>query len=77
MTTPPDIDPNVIQKSNDPEVPGTAEDNSVLPFTDGDIPLCVIGIAAIGTGTLTLRAVRYHRGSAGKPDLGIAISRRA
>jgi hypothetical protein len=67
VTTPPGVDPNVIQKSNDPEVQGTADDDSVLPFTGGDILLfVVIGFAAIGAGTVTLRAVRYRRGSAGE-----------
>lgn len=63
--SPPDVQPNVIQKSDktDPGVLGTAEDNGVLPFTGGEIMLFVlIGVAAIGAGTLVLRTVASRRG---------------
>lgn len=65
---PPEVQPNVIQKNNDPDpaVLGTAED-SVLPFTGGDVMLILlIGVAAIGTGTLVLRTVRSREGSVGE-----------
>jgi hypothetical protein len=61
---PPDVSPNVLQRDNnsDPEVLGS--NDGVLPFTGGQIILfVVIGIAAIGTGTLVLRSVGSRRSS--------------
>ena len=57
---PPEVQPNVITRSNDPEVLGSTE--AVLPFTGGQVMLFVlIGVGAIGAGTLVLRSSR--RGS--------------
>jgi hypothetical protein len=61
---PPEVQPNVIQKSDktDPEVLGS--NDAVLPFTGGEILMfVVIGVAAIGAGTLVLRSVGSRRGS--------------
>ena len=62
---PPDVSPNVIQKDDgtDPGVLGS--DEGVLPFTGGQIVLfVVIGIAAIGAGTIVLRSVGSRRSPA-------------
>lgn len=54
---PPEVRPGVISRSNDPEVLGSTE--SVLPFTGGQVMLFVlIGVGAIGAGTLVLRSSR-------------------
>jgi hypothetical protein len=59
---PPEVQPNVISRTNDPEVLGT--DDAVLPFTGGQIVLFVlIGVGAVGAGTLVLRSVGSRRGS--------------
>lgn len=61
---PPEVQPNVIQKSDktDPEVLGS--NDAVLPFTGGEILMfVVIGVAAVGAGTLVLRSVSSRRGS--------------
>lgn len=58
---PPDVAPNVIQKGDktDPAVLGSTEDDGVLPFTGGQVMLfVVIGVGAIGAGTLVLRSSR-------------------
>jgi hypothetical protein len=53
---PPEVRPNVISKT-DPKVLGSTE--SVLPFTGGQVMLFVlIGVGAIGAGTLVLRSSR-------------------
>jgi hypothetical protein len=52
---PPEVLPNVITK--DPKVLGSNE--AVLPFTGGQVMLFVlIGVGAIGAGTLVLRSSR-------------------
>jgi hypothetical protein len=57
---PPEVQPNVISKTDNPEVLGSTE--SVLPFTGGQVVLFVlIGVGAIGAGMLVLRSSR--RGS--------------
>jgi len=57
---PPEVRPDVISRTGDPEVLGSTE--SVLPFTGGQVMLFVlIGVGAIGAGTLVLRSSR--RGS--------------
>jgi hypothetical protein len=59
---PPEVQPNVIQKSDktDPEV--LSSNDGVLPFTGGQVMLfVVIGVGAIGAGTFVLRSSR--RGS--------------
>ncbi len=57
---PPAVQPNTINK--DSEVLGTAEDNSVLPFTGAQMTLfVVIGFAAIGLGTTALRVAKTRR----------------
>ena len=61
---PPDVAPNVIQRDNntDPEVLGSNE--GILPFTGGQVMLFVlIGVGAIGAGTLVLRSVGSRRAS--------------
>lgn len=61
----PNVSPNVIQKEDkaDPGVLGS--NDGVLPFTGGQIVLfVVIGIAAIGAGTIVLRSVGSRRGPA-------------
>lgn len=63
---PPDVSPNVIQKDDgtDPGVLGSNEDG-VLPFTGGQIVLfVVIGLAAIGAGTIILRSAGWRRSPA-------------
>jgi hypothetical protein len=58
---PPEVRPNVIQKDKDPAVLGS-ENEGILPFTGGQIMLfVVIGIAAIGAGTIVLRSVGSRR----------------
>jgi hypothetical protein len=53
---PPEVLPNVITR--DPEVLGSTE-SAVLPFTGGQVMLFVlIGVGAIGAGTLILRSSR-------------------
>ena len=53
---PPEVQPNVITRSNDPEVLGS---ESALPFTGGQVMLFVLlGVGAIGAGTLFLRSSR-------------------
>ena len=48
---------------NEPEVLGT--NDAVLPFTGGQILLFVlIGVGAVGAGTLVLRSIGSRRGSA-------------
>jgi hypothetical protein len=58
---PPEVRPNVIQKDKvDPGVLGS--DEGILPFTGGQIVLfVVIGIGAIGAGTIVLRSVGSRR----------------
>jgi hypothetical protein len=57
---PPEVSPNVIQKDKDPGVLGSNE--GILPFTGGQIILfVVIGVAAIGAGTIVLRSVGSRR----------------
>jgi hypothetical protein len=57
---PPEVRPNVIQKDKDPAVLGS--DEGILPFTGGQIVLfVVIGIGAIGAGTIVLRSVGSRR----------------
>jgi hypothetical protein len=66
---PPDVAPNVIQRDNNtdqrdnntnPEVLGSNE--GILPFTGGQVMLFVlIGVGAIGAGTLVLRSVGSRR----------------
>ena len=57
---PPEVRPNVIQKDKDPAVLGS--DEGILPFTGGQILLfVVIGIGAIGAGTIVLRSVGSRR----------------
>ena len=65
---PPEVLPNVIQRDNntqrdnnsDPEVLGSNE--GTLPFTGGQVMLFVlIGVGAIGAGTLVLRSVGSRR----------------
>jgi hypothetical protein len=56
----PEVSPNVIEKDQDPGVLGS--DEGILPFTGGQIILfVVIGIAAIGAGTMVLRSVGSRR----------------
>lgn len=60
---PPNVAPNQLER--DHEVLGSAEDNSVLPFTGGDIALFVlIGVGAMGLGAVTMRVARSRRSDA-------------
>jgi len=56
---PPEVQPNVITRNNEPEVLGSTDSESVLPFTGGQVLLFVlIGAGTIGAGTLILRSSR-------------------
>ncbi|MDQ4059319.1 MAG: hypothetical protein M3124_09390 [Actinomycetota bacterium] len=56
---PPRVQPNVLNKD---DVLGSAEDNSVLPFTGAQMTLfVVVGFAAIGLGATALRVAKTRR----------------
>ena len=62
---PPNVSPNVIERDGDGGAGVLGSNEGVLPFTGGQVVLfVVIGIAAIGAGTIVLRRAGARRNSA-------------
>ena len=62
---PPNVSPNVIEKDDGTGAGVLGSSEGVLPFTGGQVVLFVlIGIAAIGAGTIVIRSAGARRDSA-------------